>query len=100
MSYPIANLSQLAQQLQQQVTQHGLDRRPEGGDEPNSKRTRVEGPPQVSMAEQQQQALRAMQQPAGSRIASVQQQQQSPYPDQQFSPQANGQQQAVHSRQA
>lgn len=110
MAYPFNELAQLASQLQQQVAANanGLDRRPvlEGGDEPSPKRTRVEGPPRVSMEQQQQQALRAMQNPQGSRLASGQHpahaQQQSPYPDQdQFSPQAQGQQQqAAMSRAA
>ena len=95
MNLPFNDLARLADQLQQQVGQNGFDRRPhlEGGEEPSPKRTRVQGPPMVSMEQQQRQALQAMQNPQGSRLTSGQHNM-SPYPEQdQFSPQANGQQQ-------
>ena len=60
-NYPPHELQIIADQLQDALRRSNIDRRPVAeGDEPSPKRTRVEGPPRVSMQQQQQQALRQM----------------------------------------
>ncbi|KAL7410923.1 hypothetical protein BDY24DRAFT_150640 [Mrakia frigida] len=102
-NYPPNELQIVADQLQEALRRANMERRPLAeGDEPSPKRTRVEGPPRVSMQQQQQQAMRQVtggQQ--GGRIPSGQmhpngqqqhhpQQQQSPFPPVDFNPQVPG----------